>query len=176
MDEHGPDAPDGLTHRERYAFSNPLDAKHPNRWREAKLDAPMSVTRKYLPTLAELIDRLSIVQLKEIYIGGDYANERTLIEHDIDLLLATPGKITAGYLRAVMLIMLANRVIWENEAKAREGGSEQDKLLKFTHSINGIRNRAKNVIARASGEREDKKVDCFAADLPAEYGNWDILK
>ena len=44
--------------------------------------------RKYLPTLAELIDRLSIVQLKEIYIpehAEEYRAERALIEHDVDL-------------------------------------------------------------------------------------------
>ena len=28
--------------------------------------------RKYLPTLAELIDRLSIIQLKEVFITVDY--------------------------------------------------------------------------------------------------------
>ena len=47
--------------------------------------------RKYLPTLAELVDRLSIVQLKAIFIpenAAAYNEERALIEHDIDLLLA----------------------------------------------------------------------------------------
>ena len=41
--------------------------------------------RKYLPMLAELIDRLSIVQLKEIYIAEhaeEYRTERALIEYE----------------------------------------------------------------------------------------------
>ena len=46
--------------------------------------------RKYLPTLSELIDRLSIVQLKEVFITDhkeEYAQEIKDIVHDIDLCL-----------------------------------------------------------------------------------------
>ena len=45
--------------------------------------------RKYLPTLAELIDRLSIIQLKEVFIPEhkkEYAKEIKDIVHDIDML------------------------------------------------------------------------------------------
>lgn len=157
-DEHGPDAPsaDFIPYPEQRIVQD---------------------ARKYLPTLADLIDRLSIVQLKEIYIGKEYLTERAMIQHDIDLLLKQHGVVQnpSNFVRAVMLVMLSNRVIWENESKARQGGSEQDKLLKFTHSINGVRNRAKNVIAGCFGERVDRKTDCLAADLPIEYGNWNIL-
>jgi len=44
--------------------------------------------RKYLPTLAELIDRLSIIQLKEVFITehkSEYGQEIKDIVHDIDL-------------------------------------------------------------------------------------------
>ena len=46
--------------------------------------------RKYLPTLSELIDRLSIVQLKEVFISEhkkEYAKEIADIVHDINLVL-----------------------------------------------------------------------------------------
>ena len=46
--------------------------------------------RRYLPTLSELIDRLSIAQLKEVFITehkGEYAQEIRDILHDIDLTL-----------------------------------------------------------------------------------------
>ena len=42
------------------------------------------MTRKYLPTLAELIDRLSIIQLKEVFIiehKDEYAKEISEITH-----------------------------------------------------------------------------------------------
>ncbi len=137
----------------------------------------MTETRKWLPSLAELIDRLSIVQLKEIFIpehAVEYAGERDLIVHDIDLLLKDKH-LDAKAVRAILLIMLSNRVIWENESAARAGGPEQDKRLKFTHSINGVRNRAKNIIAELEGGRKDFKLDCLAAELDPAFGNWNIF-
>lgn len=135
--------------------------------------------RRYLPTLAELIDRLSIVQMKEIFLcalGAPYAEERALIEHDIDIILAEREfRLSAKDIRALLMIMLANRYIWENESRARQGGAEQDKLLKLTHSINGVRNTAKNVLARSAGDRVDHKLDCFAAELVEEFGNWRVF-
>lgn len=134
--------------------------------------------RRWLPTLAELIDRLSIVQLKQIFIpehADEYGEEAKLIEHDIDLLL-DGKKIDARVIRAILIVMLSNRVIWENESKARAGGADQDRLLKFTHSINGVRNRAKNVIAEMEGGRKDFKLDCLAAELDPAFGNWNIWK
>lgn len=135
--------------------------------------------RKYLPTLADLVDRLSIVQLKMIFIPehrDEYAAERALIEHDVAAILAELNKpFGSAELRALLIIMLANRFIWENESKARAGGSEQDKLLKLTHSINGVRNKAKNVIAAFEEGRLDYKLDALAAELPTEYGAWNIL-
>lgn len=134
--------------------------------------------RKYLPTLADLIDRLAIVQLKEIFIpehAAEYRKEREMIEHDIDLILEDGRSIGAREVRAILMVMLSNRVIWENESKARAGGSEQDKLLKFTHSINGVRNTFKNVIAELEGGRKDYKLDCLAAELDTAFGNWNVL-
>ena len=135
--------------------------------------------RKYLPTLAELIDRLSIVQLKMIFIGDNrefYEKERADIEHDLTMTMDRWQKVFSGLdIRAILILMLTNRYIWENESKARAGGPEQDKLLKLTHSVNGIRSQAKNIIARSMGERVDLKTDCFAAELEKEFGNWNVF-
>ena len=136
--------------------------------------------RKYLPTLSDLVDRLTIVQLKAIFIPDhrkQYLEERALLEHDIDMILAAmPRRLKAEDVRAIVLIMLTNRFIWENESKAREGGAGQDKLLKLTHSINGMRSTAKNMLARADGGRHDYKIDCFAAELVKEFGNWNVFE
>ena len=46
------------------------------------------MSRKYLPTLSELVDRLSIAQLKEVFISEhkeEYAKEIKDIMHDINL-------------------------------------------------------------------------------------------
>src|ERR1700757_4434223 len=100
------------------------------------------MNRKYLPTFAELVDRLCIVQLKAIFIpenGLAYREERKLIEHDLDLIIAEENiQLGPKAIHAIVMLMLTNRFIWENESKARQGGAEQDKLLKLTHSINGV--------------------------------------
>jgi len=136
--------------------------------------------RRYLPTFAELVDRLSIVQLKAIFIPENkdaYEKEMSDIIHDLDLLLKEKqSAVTGRMVHAILVIMLTNRYIWENESKARLGGNEQDKLLKLTHSINGVRNTAKNVISQELDERVDLKVDALASELIKEFGNWQIWK
>lgn len=130
--------------------------------------------RQFLPTLSDLVDRLSIVQLKAIFIpdhAEEYMEERAAIEHDIDIILQHK-QVTAADIHAILVIMLSNRFIWENESKARQGGHENDHLLRLTHSINGVRNAAKNKLARLDGGRKDYKIDALAADLPQEFGNW----
>ena len=132
--------------------------------------------RKYLPTLSELVDRLSIVQLKAIRIQKNrdaYIKERAQIEHDINLLLS--GHILRALdVRAIMIIMLTNDFIWLNEANARDG--EKSEMLRQTHAVNGVRNTAKNVLAKRMGERLDLKIDALAADLPPEMGNWRVFE
>ena len=47
-------------------------------------------SRRYLPTLSELIDRLSIAQLKEVFISkhkDEYSKEIKDIINDIQLIL-----------------------------------------------------------------------------------------
>ena len=136
--------------------------------------------RKYLPTLADLVDRLTIVQLKMIFIPdrrNEYIAERELILHDVDLILnGLDHKLNARAIMAITMIQLTNRCIWESESKARAGGNEQDKLLRFTHSINGVRNTAKNVLSEEAGGRIDYKIDALAADLPEDFGNWRVFQ
>ncbi len=164
MDEHGPDIPE----------------TEPKAAAPAVVVANQPSARAYLPTLADLIDRLTIVQLKMVFIPeyrDEYMAERALIEHDVDLILAgLERRVGAAEIHAIIVIMLANRFIWENESKARAGGSEQDKLLKLTHSINGVRATAKNQLSQLVGGRKDYKIDTLAADLPPEFGNWNIFK
>ena len=58
--------------------------------------------RKYLPTLGELIDRLSIVQLKEVKIPqhkDEYTKEISDIVHDINEILKEKDKIDGEFIR-----------------------------------------------------------------------------
>lgn len=130
-------------------------------------------TRKYLPTLSELIDRLSIVQLKEVFIPNhkqEYAQEIEAIVHDIQLVLdEQQGKITAETIRAIVVLSQMNLHIWHNESNYRKGIKDGNNL-ELTHGLNGIRNTAKNKIQEIVGGRKDYKIDCLAAD----FKDWEI--
>ena len=127
--------------------------------------------RKYLPTLSELIDRLSIVQLKEVKIPEhkeEYAKEIKDIVHDLDMLMNWE-KPTGEMIRAIVVLAQMNTHIWYNESSYRAGEGEGN--LGLTHGLNGIRNSAKNIIQDQVGDgRKDYKIDCIAA----EFKDWEV--
>ena len=130
--------------------------------------------RKYLPTLGELIDRLTIVQLKEVKIPKhkeEYQKEIEEIVHDITEILTTTKqlKIDGDFIRAVIVLAQMNTHIWVNEDNARSGDDQGNQLM-LTHGLNGIRNTAKNKIQEVDGGRKDYKVDCIAS----EFKDWKI--
>ncbi len=133
----------------------------------------MSEQRKYLPTLSELIDRLSIIQLKEVFIPThkeEYIQEIKDIVHDIQVCLdESDEKISADTIRAIVVLSQMNLHIWHNESNYRKGIKDGNDL-ELTHGLNGIRNTAKNKIQEAIGGRKDYKVDCLAA----EFRDWEI--
>ena len=129
--------------------------------------------RKYLPTLSELVDRLSIAQLKEVFIPehkAEYAEEIKDIIHDIqENLEENNTKITAETIRAIIVLGQMNLHIWHNESNYRKGIKDGNNL-ELTHGLNGIRNTAKNMIQEKVGGRKDYKIDCLAAD----FKDWEI--
>ena len=129
--------------------------------------------RRYLPTLSELIDRLSIVQLKEVFIPEhkeEYAQEISDIVHDINLTLKQNNAIlTADVVRAIVVLSQMNLHIWHNESNYRKGIKDGNNL-ELTHGLNGIRNTAKNKIQEVMGGRKDYKIDCLAAD----FKDWEV--
>jgi len=128
--------------------------------------------RKYLPTLAELVDRLSISQLKEVFIPQhkeEYSQEIKDIVHDIQVLLDSSEKVNAETIRAIVVLSQMNLHIWHNESNYRKGIKDGNNL-ELTHGLNGIRNTAKNKIQEIVGGRKDYKIDCLAAD----FSDWEI--
>jgi hypothetical protein len=129
--------------------------------------------RKYLPTLSELIDRLSIAQLKEVFIKDhkkEYAEEISDIIYDIQLHLEENNvKLNADTVRAVVVLSQMNLHIWHNESNYRNGIKDGNDL-ELTHGLNGIRNTAKNKIQEIVGGRKDYKIDCLAA----HFKDWEI--
>jgi hypothetical protein len=134
------------------------------------------MSRKWLPTFAELIDRLSIHQLKEVFLPENkekYRREMRAMMDDLDLIVRDDDlKLSSELIKAIVVLAQINEHIWYNEAKVRNGESQDMSLLGLTHSLNGIRNGSMNYILELIGERDrqDKKIDCLAADHSA----WDI--
>jgi hypothetical protein len=131
------------------------------------------MSRKYLPTLSELIDRLSIVQLKEVFITehkDEYKKEIHDIIHDIDTILKSESvNMDADSIRAIVVLAQMNLHIWHNESNYRKGIKDGNDL-ELTHGLNGIRNTAKNRIQAHAGGRKDYKIDCLAAD----FKDWEV--
>lgn len=129
--------------------------------------------RRYLPTLSELIDRLSISQLKEVFISehkDEYALEIADIVHDIQVHLNENNAVVdAEVIRAIVVLSQMNLHIWHNETNYRKGIKDGNNL-ELTHGLNGIRNTAKNKIQEVVGGRKDYKIDCLAAD----FKDWEI--
>ena len=123
--------------------------------------------RKYLPTVSELIDRLSIIQLKEVFIPehkDEYTKEISLILQDLD----SEG-LDAEMIRSIIVLSQMNLHIWHNESNYRKGIKDGNNL-ELTHGLNGIRNTAKNKIQEKVGGRKDYKIDCLAAD----FKDWEV--
>jgi hypothetical protein len=130
--------------------------------------------RKHLPTLSELIDRLSIAQLKENFISehrNEYSEEISNLVHDINVIIQENKEkpITGEFIRAIVVLSQMNLHIWHNESNYRKGIKDGNNL-ELTHGLNGIRNTAKNIIQENYGGRKDYKIDCLAAD----FKGWEI--
>jgi len=135
--------------------------------------------RKYLPTLGELIDRLTIVQLKEVKIPKhkkEYEKEIKDIVHDINQILLDEKYdidiVDGETIRAIIVLAQMNTHIWVNEDNARNGDNKGNKLM-LTHGLNGIRNTAKNKIQERVGGRKDYKIDCIASEFKDWEVSWD---
>ncbi|MFA5453302.1 MAG: hypothetical protein WC248_06995 [Candidatus Methanomethylophilaceae archaeon] len=136
------------------------------------------VERRYVHTTSQLIDRLCIVTLKSIKIPENkeaYEKEARDIMHDLDMVVDSKIPEFGKLVRAVIVNAVANEIIWQNESHARAGEGSQDHLLRFTHSVNGVRTVAMNVISNILGERVDLKVDCLASDVCIANG-YDFAK
>lgn len=134
------------------------------------------VMRKYLPTLGELIDRLSIIQIKELKIPNhkeEYSQEIEDIVHDINQIIKEGDfELDGEFVRAIVVLSQMNLHIWVNEDNARSGDNQGNQLM-LTHGLNGIRNTAKNKIQERVGGRKDYKIDCIADEFKDWEVSWD---
>ncbi len=104
-----------------------------------------SEKRRFLHTLAELIDHLTIDQIKMVMIPEhkeSVAQELEKLAHDIDLIIEERGlKLSARLIRIIIVIAQMNLHLWHNKDKMQHEPTKYTDLLKLAHQLKGIRNQ-----------------------------------
>ncbi len=117
----------------------------------------MSENRKFLTSIAELLDRLTVDQIKLIKMDKESRPSLTQeikdIKDDLDMLIEKKKiKIDSEFLRIVASLSLINLYIWNLKDEMSQENKDYDKKLKLAHQLNGIRNQLKNYLLDLSSD------------------------
>lgn len=98
----------------------------------------------YKLTMSELVDKLTISQLRELILNTtDYEEEIRQFEHDIDLKIGIP---VARDFRIIFLIAVTNALIWASKENMKREPEKYDEHLRVSHMWNGLKNQLKNML------------------------------
>lgn len=115
--------------------------------------------RRFLPAFAELIDRLTVDQIKEVLISDmepEMSREMELLCHDIDLLISERDlKLNSRFIRIVVALAQMNLHIWQLKDRMNEHPDQYLELLKLAHQLNGLRNQLKNLLLEEAKDIEE---------------------
>ena len=121
--------------------------------------------REFLLSLAELIDRMTITQIKTVRISEgkeDFLKELRSLRSDIDDIISEKGiKLTGEVLQSVIILSQLNLHIWINKDEMQKVIDREDeylKLLKYAHQLNGYRNNIKNSLLKLEGAIDQSQV------------------
>jgi predicted oxidoreductase (fatty acid repression mutant protein) len=107
--------------------------------------------RKYKLPLSELIDKLTITQLREMLLEKNRefnTKELSELQADIDTIINESGiNINSRMLRIVILIGQLNTLIWVQKDLMELFPDQYDKYLRLAHQINGLKNQLKNMLS-----------------------------
>ena len=114
--------------------------------------------RRFTLPLAELVDRLTIDQIKEILLPEhkeSFALEMEKLTHDIDMIIEEKNiRMSSRMVRIIIALAQLNLHIWQNKERMQVEPDRYLELLKFAHQLNGIRNQLKNLLLGETGDRE----------------------
>lgn len=115
-------------------------------------------TRLFLPAFAELVDRVTVNQIKEVLlpeIKHAIEEEMDKLCHDIDLLIEERNiKLSSRYIRIIIALSQMNLHIWYLKDRMQLESGRYEELLKLAHQLNGIRNQLKNMLLEESKDKE----------------------
>lgn len=113
--------------------------------------------RQFVLPAAELIDRLSVDQIKEMLFenNASISEEINKLAHDIDLILSEREvTLDARFIRIIMVLSQINVHIWYLKDEMQKNEEKYNDFLKLAHQINGVRNRMKNLLLEEFGDKE----------------------
>ena len=137
----------------------------------------MIKNRKFLTPLSELIDRLTVDQIKQLLNKDDsqesLKKEMQNIMHDIDQIINDKKtKLDSEIIRMIIILSQINLHIWNLKDKMEKDKNGYDKNLKLAHQINGIRNQIKNKLLNKTKDlNQSSKRSNFNTD---ELKGWDF--
>lgn len=115
-------------------------------------------SRQFLPPMSELIDRMTVTQIKLNLIENgkaDFESELRRITNDIDIILSEKNiPSSAELIHLIITLSQLNLYIWQNKDEMQlnlENESKYLELLKKSHQLNGFRNQIKNRILHLEG-------------------------
>ena len=124
-----------------------------------------SKSRQFLPPLSEIIDRMTVTQIKlNLFENGksDFESELKRLSNDIDIILSEKN-IPASSELIYLIVMLSqlNLHIWQNKDLMQLNLENEHKylaLLKKAHQLNGFRNQIKNRLLNIEGIDDASQV------------------
>ena len=137
----------------------------------------MTENRKFLTPLSELIDRLTVDQIKQLLNKDDsqesLKKEMQNIMYDIDQIINDKKtKLDSEIIRMIIILSQINLHIWNLKDKMEKDKNGYDKNLKLAHQINGIRNQIKNkLLEKTKDLNQSLKLSNFNTD---ELKDWDF--
>jgi hypothetical protein len=118
--------------------------------------------RKFQIPLTDLIDLLTITQIKETLLGSEdsqrASQDLATIAADLGALLAQrPVAVSGRVLRLVALLAETNLQVWLNKDRMQSEPERYEALLEYAQELNGLRNHVRNLLMRLLGEWEPSR-------------------
>jgi len=124
-----------------------------------------SKSRQFLPPLSEIIDRMTVTQIKlNLLENGkvDFKSELQRLSNDIDIILGEKNiPASSELIYSIVMLSQLNLHIWQNKDEMQLNLENEPiylSLLKRAHQLNGLRNQIKNRILLLEGIQDASQI------------------
>ena len=122
-------------------------------------------SRQFLPPLSEIIDRMTVTQIKLNLLEdgkADFQSELQRLSNDIDMILDEKNiPASSELIYSIVMLSQLNLHIWQNKDEMQLNLENEPiylSLLKRAHQLNGFRNQIKNRILLLEGIKDASQI------------------